>query len=159
MAIRDKDVKDAIGAILQAGSGASTRIVKRWKLALSARDWMAVLRSVQNDKTVDGWYVTRVKRRSKKKGANHFEYNWTYALWYFRSYSEGNAATNSEDELNELLERVAEELENAPKLNIDGSAEMQIDDHSELQVENIDLIDSKVHVAQCFLTVNLTKQG
>jgi hypothetical protein len=61
--------------------------------------------------------------------------------------------TNSEDNANTYIEKVAELLEASGDLGLE-----YVDDHEEMQIENIDTIDLRVHAFQCFLTVNLTNQ-
>lgn len=111
------------------------------------------LRSLINDQVTNGVYITRISRKSKRAGINKREYKWTYAMYYFRSYDEGTDEANSEDKLNAILEEVADRLEDSGDLGLDF-----VDDHDELQVENIDTVDLRVHLAQTFLTVNITKQ-
>lgn len=152
----DKEVKDALAAVWQAGADSISepiRIVKRWKFALKGKEVMSALRSLTTDRKVNGLYITRAARSSRKVGMNHYEYKWRYAMVYFRSYEDGTDADNSEDRLNTLLEAVAEEFENTPGLNLPF-----VDDHSEIQVESIDTVDLRVHAAQCFIDVNITKQ-
>jgi hypothetical protein len=153
----DKEVKNALAARWQAAAtalGEPVRIVKRWKLSIKGQEPMQALRSLTADKLVNGLFITRTRRASKKLGSNHWEYKWTYSMVYFRSYEEGTDAANSEDKLNALLERVAEEFENEGDLGL-----AFVDDHEELQVDNIDTIDLRVHAATCSIVVNLTKQG
>lgn len=161
--ITDKDCKKKIGERLKAGSGTKTRVITRWKLAFKPKDWGAALSSVEQDGVVDGWYLTRIARRSKKVGANKWNYEWEYVLWYFRSLRDNGSNDNSEDDLNAMLERVAEEFEANPELGFtatvtdpDGGT-MGVDRHGEIQVLNMDTLDNTIHVAQCRLTVYLTK--
>jgi hypothetical protein len=153
----DKQVKDAIAQIWSDTStalGESVRVIPRWKLSLKGREVMSALRSTFSDKLINGVYITRVKSTRRKLGSNHWEYKWTYAMFYFRSYDEGTDTNNSEDKLNVFLEAVGDAIAAVP-----GLALVDVDDHEEMQIENIDTIDLRVHSAQCFLTVNLTKQG
>jgi hypothetical protein len=155
----DKQVKDAIAAIVTEAAtelGEPIRVVPRWKLSLKGKEVLSALRSLTNDKIINGVYITRVGRQSRKAGigGRKWEYKWRYAIFYFRSYDEGTDEANSEDKLNAILEKFAEKLEASPGLGLGAP----IDDHEELQVDNIDTMDLKVHVAQCFLTVNLTVQ-
>lgn len=152
----DREVKQAIAARWTAAStalGETVRVIPRWKLSLKGKEVMSALRDLGNDKLVNGVYITRVARKTRKLGSNHWEYYWTYVMYYFRSYKEGTDPANSEDKANAFIERVAEEFENNPTLGL-----AYVDNHDELQVENIDTIDLRVHAFQCFLTVNLTKQ-
>jgi hypothetical protein len=153
----DKQVKDAIAQIWSDTStalGESVRVIPRWKLSLKGREVMSALRSTFSDKLINGVYITRVKSTRRKLGSHHWEYKWTYAMFYFRSYDEGTDTNNSEDKLNVFLEAVGDAIAAVP-----GLALVDVDDHEEMQIENIDTIDLRVHSAQCFLTVNLTKQG
>jgi hypothetical protein len=152
----DVQVKNAIGAIWTAAGtalGEPIRVIPRWKLHLRGKEVMSALRSLNNNKIINGVYITRIKRSSRAQMKNHWEYKWTYAIVYFRSYDEGTDANNSEDKLNAVIEKVSELFEGSPNLGLSF-----VDDHEELQVENIDTIDLRVHAAQCFLTVNITKQ-
>lgn len=154
----DKEVKTALAGIWTETAtdlGEPIRVIPRWKLSLKGKEPMQALRSLTDDKIVNGVYITRTQRRSKKVGVggNHREYKWTYAMFYFRRYDEGTDAANSEDKLNAVIEAVADKLEESGDLGLEF-----VDDHDDLQVENIDTLDLRVHIAQCFLTVNITKQ-
>jgi hypothetical protein len=152
----DREVKDAIGGIWTAAStalGESVRVVKTWKLSLRGKEVMSALRSLSDNKKINGVYITRVRRLSKRVGMNKREYKWVYAMYYFRSYDDSVEATNSEDKANTYIEKVAELLEASGDLGLE-----YVDDHEEMQIENIDTIDLRVHAFQCFLTVNLTNQ-
>jgi hypothetical protein len=152
----DKEVRTAIADIWTTTStalGESVRVIPRWKLSLKGKELMSSLRSLGSDKEINGVYVTRIQNKRKKKGSNHWEYNWTYAMFYFRSYDDTSDANNSEDKLNAFLDAVASAFESSPGLGLE-----DVDDHEEMQIENIDTIDLRVHSAQCFLKVNLTKQ-
>lgn len=156
MSLTDKQVKDAIGEIWT--SAASTlsepvRVIPRWKLSLRGTEVVSSLRSLTNNKIINGVYITRIRAKKKKVGTNHWEYRWTYMMMYFRSYDDGTDANNSEDKANRLLEAVSEKFEITPDLGLD-----DVDNHDEMQIENIDTMDLKVHTAQCLLTVNITKQ-
>lgn len=129
------------------------RVIPRWKLSLKGKEVLSALRSLTNNQVVNGVYITRVQRKSKRLGTNHLEYKWTYAMFYFRSYDEGTDANNSEDKVNALLEAVASKFEESGDLGLEF-----VDDHDEFQVENIDTLDLRTHVAQTFITVNITKQ-
>jgi hypothetical protein len=85
----DREVKDAIGGIWTAAStalGESVRVVKTWKLSLRGKEVMSALRSLSDNKKINGVYITRVRRLSKRVGMNKREYKWVYAMYYFRSY-------------------------------------------------------------------------
>jgi hypothetical protein len=153
----DAQIRTAIAALLQAGSGSETRVLKRWKLALAGSDWKAALRGItQNDK-VNGWYITRVATRNTFVGTQRWNKEYDYDLWYFKSVREGTSEDNSEYEVNALLDSVAESFELSPQLGFDQPTD-GVDRHSELQVRNIDTIDNLYHAVQCRLTVYLTQQ-
>ena len=153
----DKEVKTALAAIWTEAAtelGEPIRVIPRWKLSLKGKEVLAALRALDNNKLTNGVYITRIKRSSRKEGVGGRKraYKWTYAMFYFRSYDEGTDADNSEDKMNAVLDAVATKLELKDDLGLD-----YVDDTDDMQVENIDTMDLKVHVAQCFVTVNLTK--
>lgn len=159
MLATDKQVKDAIAAQWQAAATTAsepTRVITRWKLSLTGREVMQALRSLTQDKLINGVYISRIKASRKKVGRNHWDYTWVYVMYYFRSYDEGTDSDNSEDKMNSFLETVADQLADNPDL---GLGNYSVDNHDELQIETIDTMDLKVHAAQCLLTVHLTKQG
>lgn len=153
----DKQIKASLQQVwtdAATGLSESVRVIPYWKLSLKGREVLSALRALDNNKAINGVYITRVKRTSRKVGKNHFEYKWVYAMFYFRSYSDGGSSVDtSEDKMNAYLEAVAQGFELNPGLGFD-----DVDNHEELQIHNIDTIDLKVHVAQCLITVNLTNQ-
>lgn len=156
--LTSKQIKEAIASKLRAGSGVGANVVKRWKFAFRAKDWNSMLRDLSDKGKVNGWYITRVAARNKKLGHNHWEYEWTYSLWYFRSYNDVESiGKSSEDVFDEIIDACVAEFEASPTLGFDAMND-GFDQHTELQVINCDIVDQKVHVAQCQLTVKLTKQ-
>lgn len=153
----DKTIRTAIKTLLKEGSGADTRVITRWKLSLDEKDWKAAVRSETDSDKTDGWLISRRRRLSKKVGTYKWEYTYVYVLWYFRTVREGKESSNSEQEMNDLLDAVAEKLEENPTLGFDAE-DSGVDNHEELQVLEIDTVDEQVHIAQCELTVRLTKQ-
>lgn len=152
----DKQVKDALAGFWTAAGtelGEPVRVIPRWKLSLKGKEPLSALRSTTNDMRINGVYITRVKRSSRRVsiGGRKHEYKWTYAMFYFRSYDEGTDESNSEDKANALVEKVAELLEASDDLGLDF-----VDNHEDLQVENIDTMDLKNHIFQTFITVNIT---
>lgn len=158
----DLEVKNKLKEIWEsaaADAGESIRVIPRWKLAIKGKEWMSALRSINSDKEINGVYITRTSRQSRREGFGNnrkFHYTWTYSMFYFLSYNEGLTASdkNSEDRLNEFLEILAEKFEDDTNLDLD-----YIDDHSQLQVDSIDTVDLKVHLAQCRIVINITKQN
>jgi hypothetical protein len=151
----DLEVKTALGAIWTAAGtalGEPIRVIPRWKLSLKGKEVMSALRSTAGDKSVNGVYISRIKRPSKRR-MDKSEQQWIYAMFYFRSYDDTSDANNSEDKLNAVIEKVDDLLNAQPDLGL-----AFVDDHEDMQVENIDTIDLRVNVAQCFITVNVTKQ-
>jgi hypothetical protein len=154
----DKQVRQGIADIwtqVSTEMGESIRVIPRWKLSLKGKELMAGLRSANNDKLVNGVYITRIQNKRKKVHQNHFELKWTYAMMYFRSYDDTSDANNSEDKLNLVLDKVADKFSNNPGIS---NTLTDVDNHEEFQVENIDTIDLRVNAAQCLLIVNLTQQ-
>ena len=150
MLTTDEEIRDRLEEILQAAAddlGEPVRIKKRWEFSLKGKEWLSTLRSITTDTKINGWHLTRIKRKSQSKQGNRTELEFTYALFYFRSYEKG-FGEDSEIKLNRLIDRTAEEFEQVTDL-----------DHEELQVENMDTVDLKVHIAQCFLTVHVLRQG
>lgn len=153
----DREIKSALAGVWTSVSttrSENVRVIPRWKLSLKGKEVMSALRDLAAASKINGVYITRVKRSKRKLGHNHWEYKDTYAMFYFRSYEDGNGTTNSEDAANAYVDAVGDAFEDFPG---DGVLP-EVDEHSEMQLDNFDTLDLKVHIAQCSITLTMTKQ-
>lgn len=155
LATTDKAVRTQIRGLLETASESPTRVVPRWLLDFKHNDWAAPLRSITVDGKIDGWLITRTSMSSRRIGIGKYEHRWTYALWYFRSYAQGNNNNNSEDSVNAMLDQVTAAFEDSEQLGFTGD---EIDEHSGFSAKNIDTIDNQLHMVIGELTVTLTSQ-
>lgn len=160
--ITNKQVLEAIKAQIAAVVDPNeARIITRWKLSVDPEEWGAVLRSKKDNNKIHGWMITRTGVRSTPQLAvgHHYEYAYTYALWYFKSVKEGTEAENSEIDFNEVLDDLLRRLHDNPTLGLDPqSGPDVVDAHDGLQIRDIDTVNGSIHVAQCELTVRITYQ-
>jgi hypothetical protein len=156
----DSQIRANIKTILQDGSGDDTSVTTRWKLSVDPTEWLAVAKSTTDASVIDGWIITRTKRKSEQIGIGiHYEYEYHYTLWYLRSVRGGTANNNSEYAVNALLDAVAEQFEENPTLGFDIGGGDGVHSHSQLQIEDIDIVNDLVHVVQAALIVYITKQS
>src|ERR1051326_7926081 len=135
LATTDKAVRTKLRSLLETASGSPTRVVPRWQLDYTHKDWSAMLRSLTVDGKLDGWLLTRTSTSSQRIGIGHYRHYWTYAMWYVRSYEQGNASDNSEDQVNALIDRVTSAFEDSEQLGFTGD---EVDEHSGFNAKNID---------------------
>lgn len=154
----DQQIRAAIKTRLIAGSGASTRVITRWKLSVDPEEWAGVARSLTDTSVIDGWLITRTKVKTQKLGHLHWEHDYHYTLWYLRSVREGAESDNSENDVNQVIENCLEEFELNPTIGFDIGGGDGVHSHSELQIEDIDIVKDQMHVVQAALVVHLTKQ-
>lgn len=150
--VKDKDVRDALQPILSTAFGASTRVVKRWKMAFEEADWKAALRSVSTAENTDGWIYARTAIQTESTGmpGQRYDAYWKYVLWYFRTIDEGT----SEYEINEKLDNLIQALEDDPQMGLDPATGFY--GHTGLQVTNIDTIEDRFHFVTAELSVLVT---
>lgn len=158
--VTDAQVRGAIRDHIEAAFGSDTRVLTRWRLALSAQDWKGVVRSLASDGKVDGWVITRKSATTETEGigGSRFCRKWTYALWYFKQINDGTDEDNSELHLNAALDLLMANLEDDPQLGFNESGDGMVQDHDGLQIVNIDTVNDQYHYVIAELTVNLTRQ-
>lgn len=145
-----------------------TRVRARFLLNLRAGNWNAILsqlRSLTNDEVINGFMITR-RRRRQRPGSGSKELFFDYSILGFKSRETGDAEINSEDQLNAYVEAVDETLDFNPTLGLDSDLEqigfqvLGFESDSGpggWQVSNIDLVGNDYHILQSELTVHVTK--
>lgn len=152
----DFTVKQALEWIVERRV-ADLRVIPLLLLDFEATQWPAILRSLSNNKIINGLLITRVSRR-QRKFIGYKEMTWDYALLYFRSYASGAEGANGEDLLNATIEAIDGSFDEYDTLGFEDA------DHDTVhgigdgwQVNRIDLIDSRLYMVQSQVTVSLSK--